>query len=172
MVPPRVLAPAWTRRVQGWSFLLFFVSLIILTFVAVLFYNQNDYAMSALFGGLASVVPVVLVGLVYYALPVWGMSVPLTPDGVAGALAAATGNQAVEPVAERDGLFARCVAVVHFEAPRCTLGWSPGPSVPAAGGSRAGSIVVLRPESRDRKALAAFRESLATTLLDATRRAA
>lgn len=163
----RAAIPAWTRRVQGWSFILFFVSLIVLTFVAVQFWNAADLVMSGYFAGLASVVPLLLVVLVYYVRPVWGLSVPLAPEVVAGAFASAAHGHVVEPVSEREGPFSRCAAVVRFKDPACTLGWTAETTPPAAGSGRGGSTVVLRPESRDRKAVAALRESLRESLLAA-----
>ena len=162
---PRPPSPAWTRRVQGWSFGLFFVSLVLLTFVAVQFWNAGNLEMSGYFAGLASVVPLLLVFVVFYARPVWGISVPLAPEAVAAAFAAATRGRAVEPIPEREGPFARCVAVVRFREPGCTLGWSPEPSPSTLGGRQGGSIVVLRPETRDRKAVADLRASLRASLL-------
>ncbi len=164
---PRAATPAWTRRIQGWSFLVFFVSLIALTFAAVESYNSTDLVMSGYFAGLASVVPLFLVALTYYALPVWGISVPLSPDAVAGALAGVSEGQAVEPVAEREGPFARCAAVVRFAEPACTVGWSADAATAKASPPGTATVVVLRPESRDRKALAAFRNRLARSLLAA-----
>ncbi|HYM39872.1 MAG TPA: hypothetical protein VEY12_06985 [Thermoplasmata archaeon] len=169
---PRTPAPVWARRIQGWSFLVFFVALILLTFAAVEFWNAGDFEMSGYFAGLASVAPLLLLALIYYGMPVWGISVPLGPDAVAGALATAAVGHGVEPVAERDGPFARCVAVVHFDEPACTLGWSPEPTAPGVGASRRATVVVLRPETRDRTALAAFRTALARSLVDAARSAA
>lgn len=166
--PPNAPGPAWARRVQGWSFLLFFVSLIALTFAAVEFWNAHDLVMSGYFAGLASVAPLLLVVLVYYGRPLWGITVPLSPGAVAGALASATHGRRVEPVAQREGPFARCVSVVRFEEPACTIGWSAAPSTLGVLVAEATSVV-LRPETRDRRALAAFRESLARSLLDAAR---
>lgn len=167
--PSSVLPPTWTRRVQGWSFLVFFLSLIILTFVAVEFWNAGDLVMSGYFAGLASVAPLLLVALAYYAAPLWGISVPLPPDAVARAVADALGGRKVEPVAERHGPFARCVSVVRFDEPACVVGWSEVPTFTKAASPPSGSTLVLRPESRDRKALASFRESLARALSDAAR---
>jgi hypothetical protein len=166
-VPP----PTWTRRLQGWSFLLFFLSLIVLTFLAVQFWNAGDLVLSGYLAGLASVAPLLLVVLVFYALPVWGISVPLPPDVVAEAVASAARGRSVEPVAEREGPFAQCVSVVRFVGPACLVGWSTLPTYPKAAPHTGGSTVVLRPETRDRKAVAAFRESLARSLADAARSA-
>lgn len=163
---PRTPAPAWARRIQGWSFLVFFVSLIALTFIAVEFWNAGDYEMSGYFAGLASAAPLLLLVLIYYGMPVWGISVPLRPEAVADALRVAAAGHGVEPVAEREGPFARCVAVVRFKEPACTLGWSPESMSPGTGKNGA-TVVVLRPETRDRRALAAFRTALARALVDA-----
>ncbi len=162
----RVPVPAWTRRVRGWSFLLFFLSLIVLSVVAVESWNTGNIELSGYFAGLASVLPLLLVVVTYYALPLWGINVPAPPEDVAAALAAVAGRQTVEPVAVREGPFARCVSVVRLHEPRCTVGWAVDPTRP--GGSSQGTVVVLRPESRDRKALAAFRESLARSLRGAS----
>ena len=167
---PRAPVPAWTRRVQGWSFAAFFISLILLTFVAVEFWNAGDLEMSGYFAGLASVVPLLLVVFVFYARPVWGISVPLAPEAVAVAFAAAARGRPVEPVPEREGPFARCVAVVRFREPACTIGWSPEALPPRSGAERRGSVVVLRPETRDKKAVADLRESLRESLLGAAAR--
>ncbi len=167
MAAPPVSRPAWTRRVPGWAFAAFFLSLIVLTYFAVYYYNANDLVSAGYLAGLASVVPVVLVIAIYYVVPVWAIPVPLPVDRVAQALARAARGVPVEPVSERQGAFARCVSVVRFAAPACTVGWYPMPESekPPAPGPH--SNVVLRPESRDRRALAAFRDALARSLQEA-----
>src|SRR5574337_78393 len=164
--PPSLPIPTWTRRIQGWSFLVFFVSLVVLTLAAVEVWNAGDLVMSGYLAGLASVVPLLLVVLVYYGLPLWGITVPLSSGAVAEALASAARDRTVEPVAEREGPFARCVSVVRFEDPSCTVGWSTDPAPMSGLHPRAVTVVVLRPETRDRKALAAFREALARSLVE------
>lgn len=166
---PRAPQATWTRRVQGWSFLLFFLSLIVLTVAAVEFWNAGDMVTTGFVAGLASVLPLLLVVVAYYAVPLWGISVPLPPESVAAVVAAASPRQNVEPVREPAGAFARCVSVVRLTAPGCTVGWLPEPEVAAV---RRGTVVLLKPESRDRKALAAYRESLADSLRIASRAAA
>jgi hypothetical protein len=153
--------PTWTRRVPGSVFLLFFVSLIALTYFAVYYYNANDLVSAGYLAGLASVVPVFLVIAAYYAAPVWALPVDLPVEGVAKALDRATHSLSVEPVAERKGAFARCVAVVRFQAPSCTVGWYLMPDSEKPASPLPHSTVVLRSETRDRKALAAFRDTLA-----------
>ncbi len=169
MATPRAGTPTWTRRVQGWSFLVFFVSLIALTFVAVESWNLGDLVLTGYFAGLASVAPLFLVVLIYYAVPVWGLSVSLPPEAVAGALASASEGRAVEPVAEREGPFARCAAVVRYRDPACTVGWSLEPVAGKGLPTHEGTLVVLRPEDHDRKAQAALRERLARSLASAAR---
>ncbi len=164
---PPVPRPTWTRRVAAWSFLLFFLSLMFLTYFAVYYSNKGDLVTTGYLAGLASVVPVLIVLVPYYAFPIWAIHVPLAPEGVAAALSQATRGIRAEPVAERDGPFARCVSVVRFNQPACTVGWYPMLAAPAPSGPNPRSTVVLRPASRDRKALAAFRASLARSLLGA-----
>ena len=162
---PPVRRPTWTRRVPGWAFLLFFVSLILFTYFAVYAWNKGDLVTTAYLAALASIVPVLLVGLVYVALPVWAIPVPLPVEEVAQALSRAARDRRVRPVESREGPFARCVSVVRYEAPPCTVGWYPSPVAGNAMRTAPQSIVVLRPETRDRRALAAFREALARSLL-------
>ncbi len=154
----------WTRRVPGWAFLVFFVSLIVLTYFAVDFSNRNDPITAGYLAALASVVPIALVVLVYVGRPVWAMNLPLDGDGVARALAKATSGRTVHPVAEREGPFARCVSVVQFEDPPCLRGWHELPALRGAQGSAERTILLFRPAGRDRKALAAFRRTLAESL--------
>lgn len=164
MAATPVPRPSWTRRVPGWAFLLFFASLFVLTYFAVVYSNRNDPVMSGYLAGLASVVPILLVALVYVGRPVWAMHLPLGVDGVAQVLAQATAGRAVHPVAEREGPFAKCAAVVRFDAPACTVGWQELPLLRGAQGPPERTIILFRPEGRDRKALAAFRRSLAESL--------
>lgn len=161
MAPTPVSRPTWTRRVPGWAFLLFFVALIALTYFAVYYYNANDPVSAGVLAGLASVVPVLLVLVVYAIVPVWAIPVPLPVDDVAKALDRATHDRPVEPVSEREGAFARCVSVVRFRAPACTVGWYLMPASEKPSSPLPHSTVVLRSETRDRKALAAFRDVLA-----------
>lgn len=167
MAPTPVPRPTWTRRVPGWAFLLFFVSLIALTYFAVYYYNANDLVSAGYLAGLASVVPVVLVLAVYYLVPLWAIPVPLPVDEVAKALDRAARDVPLEPVSDRQGAFARCVSVVHFKAPACTVGWYLMPESEKPASPLQHSTVVLRPETRDRKALAVFREALASAFREA-----
>lgn len=167
MAATAVARPSWTRRLPGWAFLLFFVSLIVLTYFAVDFSNRNDPVTAGYLAGLASVVPIVLVALVYVGRPVWAMNLPLDVDGIARALAGASRGRTVHPVAEREGPFARCVSVVRFEDPACLVGWQELPALRGAQGPSERTILLLRPAGRDRKALAAFRRSLAESLVRA-----
>ncbi len=161
MAPTAEPRPTWTRRVPGWAFALFFVSLIVLTYFAVYYYNANDLVSAGYLAGLASVLPVLLVIAVYYVLPVWAIPVPLPVDDIAKALDHAAHDIPVEPVADRRGAFARCVSVVRFTTPACTVGWYLMPDSEKPMSPKPHSTVVLRPETRDGKALAAFREALA-----------
>lgn len=163
---PPVLRPTWTRRVAAWTLLGFFGCLIALTFAAVYTSNAGDSITTGYLAGLASVVPILFVAVPYYATPVWAIQVPLGVDGVAHALARATYGLRVEPVAAREGPFARCVSVVRFDTPPCLVGWYPMAPVPIAAKARS-TTVVLGPRTRDRKAIAAFRERLARALLEA-----
>jgi hypothetical protein len=167
MAATRVARLTWTRRVPGWAFLLFFVSLIVLTYFAVDFSNRGDPVTAGYLAGLASVVPIVLVAGVYYGRPLWAVHLPLDVDAVARTLAAATAGSSVHPVAEREGPFAKCVAVIQFERPACTVGWQELPGLPGVQGPRDRTILLLRPEARDRKAQAEFRRSLAESLVRA-----
>lgn len=165
MAATPVPRPTWTRRVPGWVFLLFFVSLIVLTYYAVVYSNRGDPVTAGYLAAAASVVPIVLVAAVYVGRPLWAMHLPLGVDAVARVLGEATAGRTVHPVAERDGPFAKCVSVVRFETPACILGWQELPSIPGAKGNPERTILILRPEARDRKALAAFRRSLADSLI-------
>lgn len=169
---PPVPRPTWSRRAPGWVFALFFVSLIALTYIAVYFYNVNDLVSAGYLAGLASVVPAALVVLVYYLVPLWAIAVPLSAETVATVVAGAARGAAVAPVEERTGGFGRCVAVVRLDVPACKVGWYPEPGSDARGAIRAQSMVVLRPQTRDRKAMAAFRDALARSLLAAEPRPA
>lgn len=163
---PPVVRPTWTRRVAAWTLLGFFGSLIALTFAAVYTSNAGDPITTGYLAGVASVVPILFVAVPYYATPIWAILVPLEADGVAQALARATSGLRVEPVAVREGTFARCVSVVRFDTPPCTVGWYPmadRSTTPQTGST----TVILRPRTRDRKAVAAFRERLARALLEA-----
>ncbi len=163
---PPVPRPTWTRRIAAWSLLLFFASLIVLTYFAVYYSNKGDLVTTGYLAGLASVVPILLVLGPYYLVPIWGIAVPLNVEEVARALAHASEDRGPEPVAEREGPFARCVSVVRFDRPACTVGWyaMPAPIQGVRGPSN--TTVVLQPRTRDRKALASFREALARALLE------
>ncbi len=164
-IPP-VPRPTWTRRVAAWSLLLFFVSLVVLTYFAVYYSNKGDLVTTGYLAGLASVVPILLVLGPYYLMPLWGIAVPLTVEGVAQALARAGQGRRAEAVPEREGPFARCVAVVRFDRPACTIGWYAMPAlIPSVQGPPK-TTVVLQPRTWDRRALAAFRESLAQAFLE------
>jgi hypothetical protein len=167
MAATPVPRPTWTRRVPGWAFLLFFVSLIVLTYFAVDFSNRGDPVTTGYLAALASVVPLALVAGVYYGRPLWAVHLPLDVGAVARTLAEATAGHPVHPVAEREGPFAKCVAVVRFERPACTVGWQELPALPGAKGRPERTLLLLRPEARDRKALAAFRHSIAESLMRA-----
>lgn len=156
--------PTWTRRVPGWSFLLFFVSLAFLTYLAVYLWNQGDLVSTGYVAGLASVVPIALVAAVYYGRPLWGLGVPLETAEVRKALATVAGSKTVRPVPERKGPFGKCASVVRLDNPPCTLGYGPFPGPVQPKIVRERTLVLLRPESRDRKAQAAFRASLASAL--------
>jgi hypothetical protein len=164
---PPVPRPTWTRRVPGWSFLLFFVSLIVLTYLAVDFWNRGDLVTTGYFAGLASVVPILLVALVYYGRPLWAIHVPLEPVVVSRVVSQAAANRRMHTVAEREGPFASCVSVARFDRPACTIGWAELPTAPGAKAPRERTVLILRPEARDRKAVAAFRDALAESLLRA-----
>ena len=164
---PPVPRPTWTRRVAAWSFLLFFGSLMLLTYFAVYYSNKGDLVTTGYLAGLASVVPVLCVLVPYYVFPIWAILVSLPPEGVAAALTRATEGFPAHAVGEREGPFARCVAVVRFEKPACVVGWYPMPAFPGPVPESLRCTVVLRPGSRDRRALAAFRETLARFLLEA-----
>ncbi len=163
---PPVPRPTWTRRVAAWSFLLFFVSLMLLTYFAVYYSNKGDLVTTGYLAALASVIPILFVLVPYYVFPIWAIPVPLPPEGVAAALSRATEGIRADPVGERDGPFARCVSVVRFDTPACTVGWYSVPLPPHPPPDAPRSTVVLRPASRDRRALAAFRETLARSLLE------
>ncbi len=167
MAATPIARPTWTRRVPGWAFLLFFVSLIVLTYLAVDFWNRGDMVTTGYLAAAASVVPLLLVALVYVGRPLWAMHLPLDADAVARILAKSTAGQAVHPVPEREGPFAKCVAVVRLDKPACTIGWHELPVLPGARGVPERTLLMLRPEARNAKALAAFRRSLAESLLGA-----
>ncbi len=165
-VPP-VPRPTWTRRIAAWSILGFFVSLVLLTYAAVDVWNTGDLVTSGYLAGLASVVPVLLVLVPYYATPLWGIAVPLPVEAVALDLSRASEGRRAEPIAEREGPFARCVSVVRFDDPACTVGWYPTPVAPGSSVAPQ-TVVVLQPRRGDRKALAAFREAIARVFVDAS----
>ncbi len=162
---PPVPRPTWTRRVAAWSILGFFVSLIVLTYAAVDVWNAGDLVASGYLAGLASAVPVLLVLVPYYATPIWGITVPVSVEDVAAALARASVGRHAEPLEAREGAFARCVAVIRFDDPPCTVGWYPTPVAPGPAAFPQ-TVVVLQPRRGNRKALAEFREAVARALAD------
>lgn len=164
---PPVVRPTWTRRVAAWSILGFFVSLIALTFAAVYTSNAGDLVTTGYLAGLASVVPILFVAVPYYATPIWATLVPLNVEEVAQALARGTRDLRAEPIPAREGPFLRCVSVVRFDAPPSIVGWYPMPDPAPTPHAVAATTVVLRPRTRDRKAMAAFRERLARSLSEA-----
>ena len=167
-VPP-VPRPTWTRRVPGWAFLVFFLSLIVLTYLAVDAWNRGNLVLAGYLAALASVAPILLVVVIYYLRPVWAMPVPLGAEEVARALAHATAGRSVHPLAEREAPFANCVSVVRLDEPACTIGWFIHAAPPKSVATRERVTVVLRSEPRDRKALAAFRQALADSLAEPVR---
>ncbi len=164
-VPP-VSRPTWSRRIAPWTVLMFFVTLIVLTYFAVYYSNKGDPQTAGYLAGLASVVPVLLVVVPFYATPIWGIPVSLKEEEIANALARATPGLRAVPVAEREGPFSRCVSVVRFEAPACTVGWYKMEYPANVAQSLPRATVVLRPHTRDRTAVAAFRERLAASFLE------
>ncbi len=165
-MPPPVVRPRWARRVPGWSLAAFFVVLIVFTYLAVESWNRGDLEATTYLTLVASAGPLVVIALAYYLWPTWAYSIPLTEAEVATAIEAASVGKEVEAVSARERPFVRCSAVVRVRDPACTIGWFLLPSVP---GVRvpATSVVFLQPETRDRRALAAFRESLARALSQA-----
>ncbi len=162
---PAVPRPTWTRRVPGWAFALFFVTLIVFTYFAVYYYNRDDLATAAYMAALASVVPLALTFAVYSLRPVWGLAVPLEAPAVAQALEAAAAGKAYHPVSARDGPFAKCASVVRFDEPACTLGFGTLPTPVRLDVVRERTLLIVRSESRDFRAQAALRASLADVLL-------
>lgn len=151
----------------GWSLLVFFVLTMVLAYLAVYFWNIEDMVTTGYFTLLASVAPGLVVVLVYYGLPTWAFQVPGTEEIVARGVAGAIASGGMEPVAEHRRPFANCTKVFHVREPPCTIGWFPSPMPPGAPKMPPVTTLFLRPETRDRKALAAFRQALARSLLAA-----
>lgn len=166
MAPP-VPAPTWTRRVPGSALLLFFVSLIVFTYLAVHFWNNYEMELTGLFTALASAAPLVIVYVFYVARPIWAFQAPVDGTAVERAVLAAVVERGVQEVNDRRGVFRECSAVLEVSEPPCTVGWFPSPSGPTASPGPARSTVLLIPRSRDRKALAAFRGAISGSLLRA-----
>ena len=123
-------SPTWTKRVPGSALLLFFVSLIAFTYLAVHFWNTYDMELTGLFTALASAAPLVIVYVYYVARPVWAFQAPVDEATVERAVRDATASRRIELVNERKGVFRTCSAVLEVSDPACTVGW-----VPAAGSS-------------------------------------
>ncbi len=162
MVPP-VARPRWTRRVPGWSLAAFFVVLVVLTYLAVAFWNRGDLGATAYLAALASAGPLLVIAVAYYVWPTWAFSVPLTEAEVAKAIESASVGKDVEAVPERQRPFVRCSAVVRVRDPACMIGWFPLPTAPGRKFPPT-SVVFLQPRTRNRRALATFREALARAL--------
>ncbi len=162
MAPP-VARPRWTRRVPGWSLAAFFVVLIVLTYLAVAFWNRGDMGATAYLATLASAGPLLVIAVAYYVWPTWAFSVALTEAEVAKAIESASAGKEVEAVPERERPFVRCSAVVRVRDPACLIGWFPLPTAPGTKVPPT-SVLFLQPRTRNRRALAAFRETLARSL--------
>lgn len=160
-------SPTWTKRVPGSALLLFFVSLIAFSYLAVHFWNTYDMELTGLFTALASAAPLVIVYVYYVARPVWAFQAPVDEATVERAVRDATASRRIEPVNERKGVFRTCSAVLEVSDPACTVGWFYSTSGGAGSPYPARSTVFLLPRSRDRKALAAFRDAIAGALLRA-----
>lgn len=158
--------PTWTRRVPGIALLLFFVSLIAFTYLAVHFWNTYQMELTALFTALASAAPLLIVYVFYVARPVWALQAPLDERVVERAILGATAGMGVQAVHERKGVLKMCSGVVDVAEPRCTVGWFRGPAG-AAEPRPSPSTVLLLPRSWDRKSLAAFRDAVSGALLRA-----
>ncbi len=160
--------PTWTRRVPGSALLLFFVSLIAFTYLAVHFWNTYQMELTGLFTALASAAPLLIVYVFYVARPVWAVQAPLDERTVERAVLAATAGRDVQAVHERKGVFRMCSAVLDVAEPRCRVGWFPGPAGVAEPRPTRSTVLML-PRSGDRKSLAAFRDALSGALLQAQR---
>lgn len=160
-------SPTWTKRVPGSSLLLFFVSLVAFTYLAVHFWNNYELELTGLFTALASVAPLVIVYVYYVARPVWAFQAPVDEATVERAVRDATASRTIEAVNERKGIFRTCSAVLNVTDPACTVGWFHSASGLAGSPHPVRSTVFLLPRSRDRKALAALRKAIAGALLRA-----
>lgn len=156
--------PSWARRIPGWSLLLFFLALGVLTTIAAYFDNADDLEDAANFALLASTVPLLAILIPYYSRPVWSIHVPASEDSVARAVHAVLENRVPRPTSERKGPFVRCTSVLVLERPPCAVGWFHTPPPPESVAIPHRSVVILAARKRDRNALAELRESLRSAL--------
>ncbi len=161
--------PTWARRISGWSLLLFFLTLGILTTITVYFNNANDLEDAANFAALASTVPLLAILIPYYSRPVWSIQVPSSEDTVANTVRAVLGNRGPRPLSERKGPFVRCTSVLVLKRPPCAVGWYHTRPPPESVAISPRSVVILAARKRDRNALAELRESLRSALSQSMR---
>jgi hypothetical protein len=161
--------PGWARRIPGWSLLLFFLSLAVLTAIAVSFDNANELELAGYFAGLASTVPLLAIIIPYYARPVWSIQVPGFEDAVARKVDTILADRGPRLIAERKGPFTRCTSVLALERPRCALGFYPvrPPAESLAIAPR--TAIILTGPVRERRALVELRETLRRPLAEPTR---
>jgi len=163
----QTLPGTWTKRVPGSALLLFFLSLIVFTYLAVESWNRVQMELTALFTALASAAPLAIVYLFYVARPVWALQAPANEASVERAIVDAAGTKRIRTVNERKGVFRTCSAVLEVSEPPCTVGWLPTSIGPSASPVPLRSTVLVVPRSRDRKAVAAFRDAISGALLRA-----
>lgn len=155
-----VPSPRWSRRVPGLALVVFFVSLIGLTLLAVHSWNNYFMELAGLFTGLASAAPLALLYWFYLARPVWAYPSATDAATVEQAVRRAIDPQKAEAVSERKGVFRFCTSVLRVSDPRCVIGWS------QAQGARAPtqSMILIVEHSKDRASLEALRTAIADAL--------
>jgi hypothetical protein len=157
--PPRY-EPTWARRIPGWSLLLFFLSLAVLTAIAAAFNNANDLGVAGYFAGLASTVPLLSIIIPYYARPVWSIQIPAAEEVVAGAISTVLSDHNPQVTSQRKGPFAHCTSVLVLEMPSCGVGWYHTPPPPESVAIPPRSVIILAARSREKGPIAALREAL------------
>ena len=150
----------WARRTSGTGLLVFFLSLIVLTYLAVVFWNGYDMAATGSLTLLAAVLPLELLSLFYFAAPVWALQTPADTATVERAVRTAVGSAKAEPLAEHKGVFRACTSVVRVSEPPCTVGWwQPDGARPPVR-----SLIFVVGGSADKESLARFRTAIAEGL--------
>lgn len=150
----------WSRRTSGTGLLVFFLSLIVLTYLAVAFWNNYDMAATGSLTLLAAVLPLELLFFFYFAAPVWALQTPADSASVERAVRSAVGTANAEPVADRKGVFRLCTAVVRVSEPTCTVGWWQ----PEGARPPTRTLIFLMGGAADKERLTRFRAAIADGL--------